>query len=266
MKNSIASKYKDLNIAEINLQNKCKFCDDCWSKIGHRKWTDEVLKNYTDRDKPINISFPWIGRFYEKYKILVIGVNMNGYGGYDAFKLLVDYAISELKVGKKKLFKSKDYPGTLYYHRLLSYASILLEKYKIVEETKDGLFPNKETLIKTFDFISITNSIKCSPRGERGKPTNEMWNNCPTYILKEELKILKPKTVLILGKSDNYKYFKNNVLDELILEKRTNKIISGKGRLNSNELEYFIIPHPASFGGTSPSILNDFKKIIKENN
>lgn len=264
MKNKLIAKYEDLKVANVNLQENCKFCSECWRGISSRKWIDKNLANYSEREKPINIYTPWIGDKYGEHRILVVGINMNGYGGYDAMELLVEYAKKELALGKRKIFKSKDYPGTFYYHRLPSYVTILLEHFGVFSEERINSFPIKENLIKSFDYIAITNSIKCSPRGEKGKPTSEMWNNCLSFILREEVKILKPKTILVFGKSDNYNFIRRDIIDEVIIEDEIDSIKFGKGIIESNEFEYYAIPHPTSFGGNSRKLFDILNKIIKE--
>ncbi|HHG86025.1 MAG TPA: hypothetical protein ENJ82_14855, partial [Bacteroidetes bacterium] len=238
----------------------------CWGSIGSRKWSEKDMVKYREEEKPVNIYSPWIGNKYEKLKILAVGINMNQYGGTDAQDLLVNGAKSQLSKGRRKIdFGSKNYSGTFYFHRVPAYATIFLEKHGIIEEKRINNFPIGKDVANAFNYIALTNSVKCSPRGENGKPGSEMWRNCLSYILKEEVIALAPKIVLIFGISQNYNYFKEHVLDKVISDKGMgNRIRYGKGIVNGVELGFFGIPHPTSRGGNAVKIFNYLNKIIKE--
>lgn len=265
MKNEIIEKYKEIGVFNISLQDECKFCSKCWDKIEDRKWSKDNLEPFDEGEKPINIYSPWIGENYDRLRILALGINMNHYGGIDAVSYLVGGAKVQIGQGRRKIdFGSKDYSGTFYYHRLPAYAAIFLEVKGIIDEKRINNYPDKNDVNLAFDFVAITNSIKCSPRGGKSEPTFEMWNNCNRYILKEEVSVLKPKEILILGKTTNYDYFKSAVVDELFEEKIYNHIKVGRARLNDNEFNFYGIPHPTSFGGNSWKIFEELNKIIKK--
>ena len=82
---------------------------------------------------------------------------------------------------------------------------IFIEKNNLLDCKWDGDYPSKEEICKAYDYIAISNAIKCSPcDNKRSRPTYSMWDNCPSYILKQEIEILKPKTILVLGVQDNF--------------------------------------------------------------
>jgi hypothetical protein len=265
VKNKIIEKYNELGILEVSLQNDCKFCSRCWNGIDDRKWSDKDLMAFGVEEKPINIYAPWIGKYYNELKILALGINMNHYGGFNALSYLVDGAITQLAQGKRKInFGNKEYKGTFYYHRLPAYATIFLEASGMIEENRINGYPDKKDVIKAFDYIAITNSIKCSPRGGKSEPTHQMWNNCPGYILRQEIEILKPKVVLIFGKTSNYDYFKSQVLDKVKGEASYDLIKFGKGSVGRNNLEFYGITHPTAYGGNSLRVFEKLNEIVKK--
>ena len=123
----------------------------------------------------------------------------------------------------------------------------------------DDDFPSKEDVVKAFEYFAITNSIKCSPKlsdnNDKSKPTVGMWENCPSFILKEEIRVLKPNKILICGNSDNFIYFNQNVLDSPGNYKNYSLTQKGLGKIDGREIEIFVVPHPTSFGGNKVDIM-----------
>jgi hypothetical protein len=262
-KQKLEKLYSSLEVLNVPLETKCKHCKTCWSGIEKRMWKDGTGYIYS----------PWIGNSYDELKMLVLGINMNSHGGYDAATGLAEYSKEAVLNGKRKInFDNdpSDYAGTFYWHRVPAYIVAFLENESIMKPTwKSDGYPSNEDTSKAFNYFAITNSIKCSPRklssiqNDRSKPTNQMWENCGGFILKEEIKILKPEKVLICGTSDNASYFINKVLDSPC-DFNTNKLVqNGLGKIDGRELEIFIVPHPTSFGGNSVKIMKSIVSLLK---
>jgi hypothetical protein len=217
---------------------------------------------------------PWIGSLYDELKMLVIGINMNGYGGYDAEIGLAEYSKEAILQGKRKINFDNDpadYAGTFYWHRIPAYIVAFLENEKIMSpKWGNDDFPSKEDTSKAFDYFAITNSIKCSPRplpdipNDKSKPTNKMWENCGNFLLKEEIRILKPEKILICGTSDNSFYFNHKILDNPCKFKKHKHVQKGVGKIDGRELDIFVVPHPTSFGGNSIEIMYSVIKSLKD--
>ncbi|MDE1770400.1 MAG: uracil-DNA glycosylase [Thaumarchaeota archaeon] len=85
----------------------------------------------------------------------------------------------------------------------------------------------------TRDQVYITNVVKCRPPNNR-QPITEERNACKPY-LSEEMKIIKPKIICILG---NTAY--SSLLDG-------NSITKNRGKLvKNNDQLYFVTVHPAA--------------------
>ena len=85
----------------------------------------------------------------------------------------------------------------------------------------------------TRDDVYITNVVKCRPPNNR-QPITEERDACKQY-LSEELKIIKPKIICILG---NTAY--SSLLDG-------NSITKNRGKLvKNNDQLYFVTVHPAA--------------------
>ncbi len=58
-----------------------------------------------------------------------------------------------------------------------------------------------QQLADGWDRIAFLEAIKCAPQRPRSEPYPEMFEVCPPTYLADELEILRPKTVLVLGRS-----------------------------------------------------------------
>ena len=85
----------------------------------------------------------------------------------------------------------------------------------------------------TRDQVYITNVVKCRPPNNR-QPITEERDACRQY-LSEELNIIKPKIICILG---NTAY--SSLLDGSEITKNRGKLVKNNGQL------YFVTVHPAA--------------------
>lgn len=243
--------YSSLNILRIPLHAKCKYSLKCWAGVG-------MERKCNDGEVFAQLYLPYIGKHYSAGKILALGINLHEYGGHNAEIELAEIAIDEISLGKKKTFAHDGYTGSLVWHRFLSYAAFILREYNI-KKPNERPYPGKEELVNAFDYFSVTNSVKCCPWGERSKPTAEMWNHCPSFILKEEIRILKPKHIIVLG-LDNFVNIES-------VFKITNTTVDGNVKLidavfEDYELKIYVIPHPSSSQGTSICRMDGLERLL----
>ena len=250
--------YSSLGVLNVPLEKKCKHSTSCWKGLEERMWKDDFEGKYDKNEEyEAHLSVPWIGESYDVSKLLFVGINLYDYGGYWAQKMFVDGAITQILKGSRRIKTGNtDYPGTSYWHRIPAYAVAILEKANLMKPTWGAdQFPSKEDTANAFEYLSMTNSVKCSPRklpdieNDRSKPTRDMWENCPRFILKEEIEILKPEKILVLGNSDNIKFFNSKVLDSPWTFKNYPLTLKGKGKIKGRDVEIYVVPHPSSRGG-----------------
>ena len=101
--------------------------------------------------------------------------------------------------------------------------------------------------------VYITNVVKCRPPNNRVPNTDER-NTCQQY-LKDEIKIIKPKMICVLGNTAF-----NSVLGGSEITKFRGKVIKKEGQL------YFITIHPAAtiYNQKLISVLkDDIKKLFE---
>ncbi len=96
-------------LKDWTLRQHCEFGAQCWGSF------DQSCSGF-------GISRPWIGANYQQSKVLVVGINMNDYGGWDTYYGLIndekEGARKELRNGRIRHFKSPTYGGTMLYYRI----------------------------------------------------------------------------------------------------------------------------------------------------
>lgn len=66
----------------------------------------------------------------------------------------------------------------------------------------DGVMPRARQpveLIETVTRVARLQAIKCVPRTATSEPCSPMWRHCPRFLLEDELEILRPRILLVLG-------------------------------------------------------------------
>lgn len=236
------------------LYESCECRKDCWSGI-------EKMK--TDWNK---IQFPFIGDNYfnQDKKVLVVGLNLNEYGGYKALihlSLNVQYAILNhwQKIRFGNIFE--DYRGSVFWHRVALYSAIILNYFKLQELNQDML-TDFENLSQTMEKISFINAVKCSPKDDNSEssPTQIMKTNCPKTFLVKELLELNPDVLIIMGKDTLIMPEKFN--QNYISSSKSGNIDSYKLNNGNKIISSYIITHPTARGGNNSDIPYEFKDFI----
>jgi hypothetical protein len=196
---------------ELYKSNGLNCCDEelIHEKCIRRKecWTEASIKE-RGNEKYNKMSLPYIG---DKFKgdLLCIGLNLNNYGGKDAYYNLIDDEANGVKKlltdGPRPIrinFNQEDYAGTFLFHRMSVYANIILDRYKyendkILSLDDRILYDSRDYLAKIYSELIFLNAIKCSPKYENSTPFEPMYVNCFNNILCEEIKIIKPKNILV---------------------------------------------------------------------
>jgi len=216
-----------------NLQENCRYCKECWKGYEEQKIKSYVQKPY----------YPYIGDSYKG--ILFSGINLNGGNDeIDCIHSLVKEAKKYISNGKKRIFKSATYGGSEFYYHIPIIANmytVLLESPELDNNVSD-LSP--ENIAQGFQYLALTNLIKCSTEINRSTPTPAMYENC-LKIFVSEISNIHYKVLILFTL---HKYIR--------IEKYFNdfKKISDDGgyRLWSNGEKYILeYGHPVSTSLTS---------------
>ncbi len=138
-----------------------------------------------------------------------MGLNLNHDGGLSAILELTLHAQYILASGAKKTRfgnDPQDYSGSVFWHRFACYAALVVrDDWELRDDEVfvggQRLLDSPDTLAQTLESVAFLEMVKCSPDWPESEPTNNMQHLCPQRYLKHELGILKPKWLLLLGKS-----------------------------------------------------------------
>jgi hypothetical protein len=201
---------------------------------------------------------------------LVVGENLYDDGGPDEIRSLVRVAQRELEAGRKRVTFGAEYRGSLLWHRVGCFASILAEHEKILLTTKDphGV-PVGNDVSNAWNYVAFCEHVKCSPARDSQNPykdrcnaTNEMWQRCGGHVLREEIQILKPNYLLVLGIGHNGAAIRRNVVEGITGEKRVGQIICAVGRVCEQRITVIIVPHPSLGRGAAVSRLTELRTVL----
>jgi hypothetical protein len=185
------------------------------------------------------VALPWIGRQYRPGGVAVLGINPN-IGAEDETNLLIEHGISWDKHHSGLENGQRRQEGSAFAFGSMRSAAALLD----VLDGQPVRDREPAELVEALHRTARLQSIKCVPRRTRSKPTNPMWQNCPSMLLGSELDIVKPGWLLVLGADPRWAIER---LDGYRPERTRNRLL-GRGRLERSgwSAEVLCVAHPAS--------------------
>lgn len=172
------------NGADWPLYDVCPRREPCW---GGR---DELRPTQRAR---AGIAAPWLGTDYFRDRICVVGMNFHDWGGLDGHWVICNAHIEAQRAG----MRGKD--GRPFAYGAMAYANVLRAGVE-GEVPDDWRRPKPEALAEVWQSVAFLEAVKCSPGVPRSSPFPEMFRQCPPLLLRDELRILKPRVVLLLGR------------------------------------------------------------------
>jgi uracil-DNA glycosylase family 4 len=187
------------------------------------------------------------------------GCNINRDSSKVIRKVLKDAIPSEIFiVGQSLAEKTQRLSGMPYTYptgQLSTTGSKLDRHLSVIGYT---IIPNSDRrLVYSSDIVHCYPGKKGSGKGDN-KPTTQEIQNCHAWLT-EEIEIIKPKVLLLLGKvaaeTFYYVYCKRKIENfESLLDKES------KMKINNLDLSVFTLPHPASM---YPNLSEIYKKTMK---
>lgn len=255
--------YQGLGVNALEpLHRHCPNASICWSGAEHRFPPLGTEWNYIPR--------PWVGQYYDRLRILMLGINMNGSGGFDEGIALIRGAQAEMRVGRIKVrfgLDYKRYSGTILFHRMGAYAHAFAEIAGLVADTSaSGAWPSTDNAADGLEYLAYANQIKCSPFDDqesgtkRSEPQSAMWENCGRHILASEIQLLAPRVIIVLGLGDNFLNFVKHVLDappiRVDVPGPNGHPPVFRGVIRGKETTLFVVKHPTGPGGNKLEVLH----------
>ncbi len=170
---------------DLPLQHVCPCREQCWGGREH------AHPNHPDR---AGISVPWVGAHYFDRRICVVGTNASDWGGIDSNWRICPSHKDALLAGRR----GKD--GSPFAEGAMRYAHAV-ERSLGGATDPDTRAASRPQLAETWESCAYLQAVKCSPSTPRSEPFPEMFRNCPSLLLKDELEILRPDAVIVLGRT-----------------------------------------------------------------
>lgn len=160
------------------LHDHCEACDACWHQA-----RDRVPK----RDEA-GVSAPYIGPRYLDARTVVLATNFNSYGGLGAQWWICRGRIEAMQAGRRPRF----------HYGVGAYVAALQASGSNREPTRSR--PTPQEAANAWLGVAFAELVKCSPRGQRSKPTRAMPRQCPPRYARAEVELLEPDVVLLVGR------------------------------------------------------------------
>ena len=244
--------YKKRGVGTDKLRYCCDKATSCWQTKTHDKLRVRRNEGF--------ITYPYIGERYHTNGLVVIATNHRDIHGKLTGPLKDHRSIC------KEINGLDD--GFYFYKNLARYVIVLLSN-KIFNsdgtETKKYWDASKKALQK----IALVQAVKCNPcrrKKDQNQPTSQMWNNCPKYILSDELRVLKPGIILILGitnhdkKLDSLKalgYDQEPQMDKKHSVRYYSFVKKSSKRLLGRHIDVYVANHPSHAGRSIDKICED---------
>lgn len=210
------------------LRTACACGPECWR---------DAPENESAPREP-GISLPFVGRGYAAERTLIVAINFVDWGGLWGNWQIRGGQLRELRKGKRKIGGSDlPYAAGAFAHAVrsgMTGRTIDADPLCGPEEAADAL-----------ERCSFTESVKCAPDRHRSEPYYPMTLNCPREHLLDELRALKPKVLILLGRMPGDR------LRTLTRSSRWQELPDldhGYLELDDTTIEMFSLHHPAYRG------------------
>lgn len=167
----------------VGLQEDLWDCCPC----GARCWGVRVVRP----PSPHHARVPYVGPRYLERRILIVGMNSRDDGEYDvAFRGMADM-LESFRGGRRSW-------GGLFQYRVarLVYMLAASQDARSVDDE-----PSLDDLANVLLASARVQAVQCAPGPleSRRSPNREMWKNCPPFVVSEQIRLLEPTVVALLG-------------------------------------------------------------------
>jgi hypothetical protein len=194
---SLLDLYAEHNLfPQDRIRPLCVVCpnkDDCWARgRGSRR---------RSRDEDGAICLPWVGRDYGPQGVVTIGINPNISERNGRTDLLIEHAITwdwHIDGLDRGLRANK---GSRFAYGAMRSAAGLLDLIdgKPIRDRDPRNDDDAQQLVHAVHRTARLQAIKCVPVRKDSEPLTAMWRNCPGFLLADELKLVRPGHLLVLG-------------------------------------------------------------------
>jgi hypothetical protein len=226
----------------------CDVCPNgtpCWKEAG-RGVRRRPRKREESEDG--SVCLPWVGRDYSKGGVAVLGINPN-MAHNDPTDLLIEHGITwERHVVTLSRNLDRDEGSRFGFGAMRSAAALV--------DLLDGQRPRHREpaeLVDTVARVARLQAVKCVPRNEASRPLRGMWKHCPRLLLEDELDVLRPRFLLVLGADPRWAVEQLSGYRDLRC--RATGVRRGRLAYRGWSAEVYAIHHPAHGGEASERAL-----------
>lgn len=258
----------------VHLPTACPRCSACWAGEDPSRVPPPDHKGHAGR-----LSAPWIGYEYQRGRLVVVLENLRNYGGWDlradadkGMRYLGRCARAGFSEGHRVLFRGGAYAGTRVWTQAVSYAATWLATSRFLTTTWSGVGVPGAALAEAMDLIAMVQHVRCSPLGHRSNASAAMWTECGRHVLRDELRILGPARMIVLGRDRNAGALAAHVLPHgrvvhertVRLGSRTSTVRLERRMLEDRSVDVAVVQHPASPGGTSRALVGALRDLVSD--
>jgi hypothetical protein len=133
---------------------------------------------------------PFVGPGYPRRRIVIVGMNTRDDGGIAEHFIGMRAIMEALRSGRRTYGRSR-------FHYRAGCATAILAA------NQDGVTPivnpPPQELVDPILASARIMAVQCAPAHGRRSPTSQMWANCPPMVMADQLEILEPRVVALLG-------------------------------------------------------------------
>jgi hypothetical protein len=221
----------------------------CWASIAERRSEYRMAR-------------PYVGTRYQEGRVMGFGQNLNDAG---AWRDLVEFIGEPTEVSgvvrwhqlngyRSRVGLGSEGYRTMFWTFAIAYLTVLTNRLGVTAVADP--FRDLPAASSTWDLVAFSEVVKCSPKGEYGRPSPAMFQRCPGRYSAHEAGALRPTpragVVIGLRAADS-------------LAGGHQSLTEKKGRFltwSHAGTRFFGVPHPASRGGGSAALVHAFDELV----
>ncbi len=223
----------------FSLHKSCSCAAQCWGTLPAEARPTRSEIHGTGEDG--SIFWPWIGADYTGGGVCLLALNLHQgqwWAPWTEEYFVAKHQLDEMAAGKKRIHRS------LFAYRSSTSANAILSAAAGAEPL---LGPDPRLCAATMNGVARLQLIKCSPQRRRAEPTGAMRDSCPELYAAEEIAILAPGALVLLGNDARRACEQMGEIEWQV------PLLRGRLALPELSIELFVVPHPNSRGTTWPN-------------
>ena len=172
-------------LATTDLRVECSNAADCW------RGAEVPCESTAPR-------LPWVGADYHRTGVLVVAMNAHTHQGLLDESYCVEQSLAQLALGRQRFFGAGGESNSWFHYRAAAIAALFVADALATEPKVPRPEDSGAALLRS----ARIQAVQCSPSGDKRRaPTRIMMSKCPDHVLWPMVEALKPRTLVVLGRS-----------------------------------------------------------------